>query len=131
MQMQKSPFSLATDGSNDNGLLKMNPLTVRIFDINLGKVKTSLLDMCVSKGGTAEELLTTIDNCMSAFGIPWDNCVAVGVDNTSVNLEKITLSRQEFTKKTTLYTSMVVRVILCITQLPQLVHRSPLALVLM
>ena len=84
MQMQKSPFSLATDGSNDNCL----PLTVRIFDINLGKVKTSLLDMCVSKGGTAEELFTTIDNCMSAFGIPWDNCVAVGVDNTSVNMGK-------------------------------------------
>ena len=84
MQMQKSPFSLATDGSNDNCL----PLTVRIFDINLEKVKTSLLDMCVSKGGTAEELFTTIDNCMSAFGIPWDNCVAVGVDNTSVNMGK-------------------------------------------
>jgi len=68
--MQKSPFSLATDGSNDNGMLKMNPLAVRIFDINLGKVKTSL-DMCVSKGGTAEELFMTIDNCMSSFGIPW------------------------------------------------------------
>lgn len=87
-QMQKSPFSLATDGSNDNGMLKMNPLAVRIFDINLGKVKTSLLDMCVLKGGTVEELFRTIDNCMSSFGIPWDNCVAVGVDNTSVNMGK-------------------------------------------
>lgn len=86
--MQQSPFSLATDGSNDNGTLKLNPLTVRIFDINLGKVKTSLLDMCMSKGGTAEELFTNIDNCMSSFGISWDNCVAVGVDNASVNLGK-------------------------------------------
>lgn len=86
--MQKSPFSLATDGSNDNGMLKMNPLTVRIFYMNLGKVKTSLLDMCVSKGGTAEELFHSIDNCISAFGIAWDNCVAVGVDNTSVNVGK-------------------------------------------
>lgn len=86
--MQNSPYSLATDGSNDNGLLKMNPLTVRIFDVNLGKVKTSLLDMCVSKGGTAEELFSAIDNCMSSFAIRWENCVAVGVDNTSVNLGK-------------------------------------------
>lgn len=129
--MQKSPFSLATDGSNDNGMLKMNPLTVRIFDINLGKVKTSLLDMCVSKGGTAEEFFTTIDNCMPSFGIPWDKCVAVGVDNTSMNMGKITLSRQEFWNETALFTSMVVHVTLCITQLPQLVQRSPLQLVLM
>ena len=61
-QMQKSPFSLATDGSNDNALLKMNPLTVRVFYVNLGKVKTCLLDMCMSKGGTAEELFSSIDN---------------------------------------------------------------------
>jgi len=45
--MQKSPFSLVTDGSNDNRM--------RIFDINLGKVKTSLPNMCI-KGGAAEEL---------------------------------------------------------------------------
>ena len=63
--MQKCPFSLGKDGSNDNGMLKMNPLTVQIFDINLGKVKTSLLEMCISKGGTAEELFTSIDSCMS------------------------------------------------------------------
>lgn len=86
--MQKSPFSLATDGSSDNALFKMNPLTVRIFDVNLGKVKTCLLDMCMSKGGTAEELFSSIDNCMSSFGISWSNCVAVGVDNTSVNVGK-------------------------------------------
>lgn len=43
--MQKSPFPLAMDGSNDNGMFKVNPLTVQIFDINLEKVKTSLLDI--------------------------------------------------------------------------------------
>lgn len=87
-QMQKSPFSQATDGSSDNTLLKMNPLTVRIFDVNLGKVKTCLLDMCISKGGTAGELFSSIDNCMSSFRISWSNWVAVGVDNTSVNMGK-------------------------------------------
>ena len=36
--MKQNPFSLATDGSNDTGLQKMNPLTVRIFDTNRGCV---------------------------------------------------------------------------------------------
>ena len=31
--MQQSPYSLCIDGSNDTGLFKMNPLTVRIFDL--------------------------------------------------------------------------------------------------
>lgn len=44
--------------------------------------------MCMSKGGTAEKLFSSIDNCMSSFGISWSNCVAVGVDNTSVNAGK-------------------------------------------
>ena len=30
--MRGNPFSLAIDGSNDNGLEKMNPVTVRIFE---------------------------------------------------------------------------------------------------
>ncbi|KAK1880620.1 N-(5'-phosphoribosyl)anthranilate isomerase [Dissostichus eleginoides] len=32
MKMRENPFTLVTDGSNDTGLAKMNPLTVRIFD---------------------------------------------------------------------------------------------------
>ena len=38
--MKNNPFSLATDGSNDSGLQKMNPLTVRIFDTNRGCITT-------------------------------------------------------------------------------------------
>ena len=30
--MKTEPCALATDGSNDEGLIKMNPLTVRYFD---------------------------------------------------------------------------------------------------
>ena len=88
--------------------------------------------MCVmSKGGTAEELFTTIANCMSAFGIPRDNCVTVGVDNTSVNMGKNNSIKTRVQNETALYTSMVICVKLCMTQLPQLVQPSPLALVLM
>lgn len=43
--MKRNPFSLDTDGSNDTGLQKMNPLTVRIFDANRGCVTTRFLDV--------------------------------------------------------------------------------------
>ncbi len=79
-QMKVLPYSLATDGSNDNGLHKMNPLTVRMFDLNLGKITTRFLDMALSSGGTAEQVFSTIDGCMSSHQIPWENCVAVAVD---------------------------------------------------
>ena len=47
-QMKSQPFALAIDGSNDNGLQKMNPLTVRIFDHENGVVHTKFLDMCLT-----------------------------------------------------------------------------------
>ncbi len=43
--MKSHPFSISTDGSNDTGLEKMNPATVRSF------VSTRFLDMCVSGSG--------------------------------------------------------------------------------
>lgn len=85
-EIKKAPFSLATDGFNDNGMMKMILLTVRIFDANQGRIKTSLLEMCMSKREVAEELFTNIDNCMSLYGVSWDNCAAVGVDNADVNM---------------------------------------------
>ena len=45
--MKKEPYSLAIDGSNDNGLQKMNPVTVRIFDKTHGCVRMYFLDMCL------------------------------------------------------------------------------------
>ena len=48
--IKSQPFSIAIDGSNDSGLEKMNPLTVRFFDISRGLVITQLLDMCLTSG---------------------------------------------------------------------------------
>lgn len=79
-------YSLTTDGSNDNGLKKMNPLTVQIYDVNLKRVKTSFLDMCLSSGSTAQMLFQGIDECLAGHRIPWENCVAFSVDNANVNL---------------------------------------------
>lgn len=35
--MKVLPFSVAVDGSNDTGLEKMNPMTVRLYDVNRGE----------------------------------------------------------------------------------------------
>ena len=51
--IKKNPFSIAIDSSSDNDIEKMNTLTVRIFDVNCGNVRTQFLDMCMSSS-TAE-----------------------------------------------------------------------------
>ena len=43
--MQQLPFSIMLDASNDTGLEKMYPITVRIFDINYSRVMTKFFDM--------------------------------------------------------------------------------------
>ena len=64
----------------------MNPVTVRLFDINQHKVVTKFLDMCLSKVSTAVGIFTSINNVFQKYDIPWENCVSLGVDNTSVNV---------------------------------------------
>ena len=50
--MRTEPFTIAVDGSNDTGLEKMNPMTVRHFDDVRGVVVTQLLDICLTTGNT-------------------------------------------------------------------------------
>ncbi len=87
--MKKEPFSLLTDGSNDSGLKKMNPLTVRLFDVNSNKVGSRFLDMCATEGthaATAHSIFEKIDSVLISHDISWSSCVGFGVDNTNVNL---------------------------------------------
>ena len=74
--IKKNPFSIAIDGSSDNDIEKMNPLT-----------------MCMSSSSTAEGIFSKIDDAFTTHHISWDNCVGLGVDNTSVNM-----GLQEFLK---------------------------------
>uniref|UniRef100_A0A1X7VKY4 HAT C-terminal dimerisation domain-containing protein n=1 Tax=Amphimedon queenslandica TaxID=400682 RepID=A0A1X7VKY4_AMPQE len=83
--MRCSPFSVAINGSNDNGLEKMNPLTVRFFDEGSGLVVTNLLDMCLTTG-KAESIFTKMNEVSTNNGVSWDHCIGAGVENTSVNL---------------------------------------------
>ena len=87
--MQSMPFSLCIDGSSDTNLQKMNPLTVRVFDINSSKVAMRFFDMCTTSGtdaATAEAIFTKINDVIGAQSISWTNCVGMGMDNTSVNM---------------------------------------------
>ena len=86
--MKANVFSLATDGSNDTGLEKMNPLTVRIYDVNTSKVVTQFIDMCCTTrpSGTAESIFNKIDKVLQKFEIPWCNCVGFSLVNTRTNM---------------------------------------------
>ena len=84
--MKVSVFRLSTDGSNDQNLEKMNPVTVRIFDINHHKVVTKFLDVCLSTSSTSAGIFCSVDSAMTKYEIPWSNCIAFGGDNTSVNV---------------------------------------------
>ncbi|XP_033115328.1 uncharacterized protein LOC117115578, partial [Anneissia japonica] len=84
--MKNGPFSVSTDGSSDTGVEKMNPMTVRIFDVNRGCVATQFLDMCMSSRSTAEALFNTMDEVLKTHSLSWKNCVGIGLDNTSVNM---------------------------------------------
>ena len=46
--IQEMPCSLMLDGSNETGLSKMFPITVRVFDVNFNKVMTKFFDMSLN-----------------------------------------------------------------------------------
>ena len=83
-----NPFSLLFDGSNDTGLEKLNPLTVKVYDHSRRQDVTHLLDMRTTSGrdcGTSLAIFTKISFVLQDNSIPWGNCVGFGVGNTSVN----------------------------------------------
>ena len=89
--LASSPFSLSVDGSNDSGHKKMNPLAVKIFDVQQQKVMFNLIDMCTTAGekaATAEAIVSSIISVFQKLSLPWMNVVAISMDNTSVNFGK-------------------------------------------
>ena len=68
---------LLTDGSNDTGLEKMNPLIVPLSDSSKSRVDTRFLDMCYTSGqnsGTAATICQKIDDVMIKLQLAWKNC---------------------------------------------------------
>ena len=67
----------------------MNPITVKLFDINASRAVTRFLDMGVTQGvdaAKASTIFEAIDKVMTDNSIHWKNCIAFSVDNTSSNL---------------------------------------------
>ncbi len=70
--MKNGPYTIAIDGSSDTGTEKMNPLTVRIFDVNNDTtVSTQFLDMCMSSSATAAGIFSKIKG---AWYFVWKLC---------------------------------------------------------
>ena len=86
-QIKKDRCLLAADSNNEEGIVKVNPLLVRLFDNDLGCEIDHLLDMCCSLSGTAEILLENISNALRNSKIDLSNCVRRSLDNTSINLD--------------------------------------------
>ena len=87
--MQNMPYSLMLDSSNDNGIQKMFPITVRIFDETFNRIMTKFLDMNLLEGrdaSTADAMFESVDNVLTKHDIRWDHCMAIGLDNTNVNI---------------------------------------------
>ena len=67
----------------------MNPLTVRICDVNRKVVSQKFLDLCLTTGVDAsksKEVFEAIHNTLQRYEIPWDHWIAFGVDNTNANI---------------------------------------------
>lgn len=83
------PNSLMLDASNDTGLQKMFPVTVRIYDINFRRIMTKFLDINLLEGrdaSTAETMFASVNNLLDMNDIQWDHCMAIGLDNTNANV---------------------------------------------
>ncbi|MGH0146032.1 UNVERIFIED_CONTAM: hypothetical protein FKN15_041695 [Acipenser sinensis] len=86
-KMRNRPYTLSTDGSNDTGREKMNPLTVKLFDVD--RVEHMFLDMCITTGtnaATAETIFEKMDSVLKKDNIPWQNRHSLLVDNANVNM---------------------------------------------
>ena len=68
--MKRDPYSLCTDSSNDEGFVKMNPLLVRVFDDEKGKVISQLFNMGTCKFTTTEALFGSMDKIILEAGVP-------------------------------------------------------------
>ena len=96
-------YSVGHDGSNDSGVKKMNPVSIRIFDINRSKVVTDhFFDMCITEGEDcckAYKIFESIEQSFEEDDMPWSNCVSLSVDNTNSMIGKNNSVASRFLEK--------------------------------
>ena len=97
------PFSVGTDGPNNAGHEKMNPICLQIFDVNRSKKVTShFLNMCLTSGknaSTAACIFDKINNKFTEYGLPWENCVRLSVNNTNAMIGRKNSVASRFKQK--------------------------------
>ena len=87
--MNSSSFSLFFDVSNDAGLEKMFPISVRIFNVTFNQIMTKFFDMNMLEGrdaSTGEFMFTSIDQHLLENELSWDMVSAIGLDNANANI---------------------------------------------
>ena len=65
--MTQSRFSIILDGSNDTGLQKMCPVTVRIFDVNFNRIMKKFFDINFLEGTDAPTAANMFDSVNNLF----------------------------------------------------------------
>ena len=86
---QELPFSIILDASNDNGPAKIYPITVRIFNIDYSRVLTKFFEMILIAGANASPaaaIISSVNKQLKTIQIPWEYCLAIGVDNKNTNI---------------------------------------------
>lgn len=81
--LQRKPFSLATDGSNDSGDSKLYPLVVSYFDEAEGKICTLLLTVLECNDNTGEGIFKMLNAELKDKNISWKNCLSFSCDNAN------------------------------------------------
>ena len=78
------------DGSNDTGLQKMYPVTVRVVGVNFNRIMKKFFDMNFLKrtdAPTAVSMFDSVNNLFERFNIQWDHFMGIGLDNTNANIQ--------------------------------------------
>lgn len=81
--IKNNPFALATDGSTDISDIKLYPIVVSYFSVEVGKITTMLLSVKESTVNTGEGIFNLLDSELREKNIPWKNCIAFSCDNAS------------------------------------------------
>ena len=82
--VKDKPFTLCTDGSNDQSD-KFYPIILRYVD-HSGSVTSSLLQVPSVEDPkcSGENIFKLLDEQLTAHSLSWDNCLALGADNANV-----------------------------------------------
>ena len=103
----------------------MVAMIVSIYDIQFYRIMTKIFDMNLLEGATAsttERMFNSVNDLFSKHNIPWDYCMAIGLDNTTANIREHNSIKSRVTeKKMTIPSLLGVHATFYITHLQTLV----------